>query len=215
MPLTYSFNSNTITRLRSQQLARGTVLDLGCADGAAAQQLREICADRLIGVELDRTAALSAAKLYDKVYSGNVQNILPQLADECFSLIICSDLLEHVYDPLLVLHECHRLIAPHGRLFISTSNLSNVGNLLRIFVTGEFDYMGDYSHIRLMTPRMVGNLVQQAGFCVESCFYDVPTSTRVLTRTAAAALSFIARPHVNIRSFLSTNTVMLCSVTGK
>jgi predicted TPR repeat methyltransferase len=212
--LKYSFNSSTIARLRDQDLARGAVLDLGCADGGAADQLRGICADHLVGIELDRENSSLAQTKYDTVYCGDVGDVLKQLPDHTFSLIVCSDILEHLFDPLGVLNECRRVIAASGKLFISTSNLSNVGNLLRIFVTGKFDYMGDYSHIRLMTPGVLLDLVERSGFEVNIRFYDIPEATRHTTRMAAYGLSLLTRPRVSSISLLSTNTVVICDPSG-
>ena len=50
---------------------------------------------------------------------------MPQ-PDETFDLVVHSDTLEHVPDPVRGLAECRRVLKPHGLLILETPNPENI-----------------------------------------------------------------------------------------
>src|SRR4051794_17796967 len=76
----------------------GSVLDVGCGEGANAEALRARGATRLAGLELDEQFATRAAERYDEVLNAAVEDDFPWDAAS-FDTVLCYDILEHLYDP--------------------------------------------------------------------------------------------------------------------
>lgn len=95
---------------RRAALAPGTVLDVGCGDGALLSELRDRgFGERLAGVEITPAALTLAAQRAEidavELYDGRR---LP-FADRSFQLGILSHVLEHVHEPAALLAETARV----------------------------------------------------------------------------------------------------------
>ena len=51
----------------------------------------------------------------------NFSPLLP-FEDKTFDVVICKDILEHILEPLLVLHEVYRILKDSGYVIISVPN---------------------------------------------------------------------------------------------
>ncbi len=103
----------------------GRVLDAGCGGGGMPVSLAEESAlvvgidpaERFqkAGVELGRERSLANLRfvLADGMY-------LP-FADASFDLVLSHAVIEHVADAALYLRECARVLAPGGRIYLSTA----------------------------------------------------------------------------------------------
>jgi SAM-dependent methyltransferase len=87
-------------------------LDIGCGFGGYTTALQE-AGSRAVGLDLDsvRISGLSA-----KV-TGDAQ--LTPFPAKCFSLVVCSSLIEHIPEPLQLLREIDRILTPGGYLYLS------------------------------------------------------------------------------------------------
>jgi ubiquinone/menaquinone biosynthesis C-methylase UbiE len=67
-------------------------------------------------------AALQSDQLRDGAY-GRIDYVCDATAipaaDGCFDAILCTEMLEHVPDPVAVIRECSRLLRPNGRLMLT------------------------------------------------------------------------------------------------
>ena len=77
------------------------------------------------------------------------------LADGCLDAILCTEVFEHVTDPMAVLREFARLLKPGGRVFLSAPLLSSLH-------MEPFHYYGGFTHYwyRHWLPK--------SGFAVDS-----------------------------------------------
>jgi ubiquinone/menaquinone biosynthesis C-methylase UbiE len=94
--------------------------------------------------------------------------------DECFDLILCSEVIEHITDSRRALAEMRRLLSPSGVLIISTpqrySPLEICSKLA--FLPGIIDVVRwiykepilKTGHINLMTKQILGDQLEQARF---------------------------------------------------
>ena len=96
--------------------------------------------------------------------------------DGRFSTVLCCELLEHLYDdPMHMMAELNRILAPGGRLVLSTPNICSlraVGAILLGYHPGFFpqyiqpDDQGQVAprHAREYAPRDIHALFEAAGF---------------------------------------------------
>lgn len=97
------------------------VLDIACGEGYGAAALQKAGAASVIGVDISEEACLHAQEKYGiETRPGSAEQI--PLVDKSVDLIVSFETIEHVSNPLRFLDECARVLAPEGRLLISTPN---------------------------------------------------------------------------------------------
>ncbi len=98
------------------------VLDLGCGTGIVTRVLRERLggAARVIGLDANPQMIAKARQLTPEVdwHEGNAM-ALP-FPDASFDLVLCQEMLQFANDRAAALREVLRVLAPGGRLLIST-----------------------------------------------------------------------------------------------
>ncbi len=98
------------------------ILDLGCGTGIVARIVRERLggAAHLTGVDTSAPMIAVAKSLLPEavLIEGNAM-ALP-FADCSFDLILCQQMLQFVPDRVLALREARRVLAPGGRIMLST-----------------------------------------------------------------------------------------------
>lgn len=184
-----SAKSDTYYELsRSETLAHlprpvGRVLDVGCAGGGAAAQLREAGATWITGIEMLPEPAAIAAQIYEEVLVGDALAQLPS-ASGPFDTILCYDVLEHIYDPLALILALRGVSAPHGRLHVSVPNASHVSLLRDLIFRGTFGYQPaghrDATHVRWFTRRDIVALIGEGGWRVDTVAHSQLHKSRFL-----------------------------------
>lgn len=133
------------------------ILDLGCATGLLGRKLNELKKSaELVGVEIFKDAADEAAKHYDKVYCGDIED-LPLSYEEHFDFVICGDILEHLRDPRATLVKIHRWLKHDGIILVSIPNIRYWRILSDLILCDEFEYKDagilDITHLRFYTKK--------------------------------------------------------------
>lgn len=145
-----------------------TLLDVGAADGLLS---RRFTAQgwRVTGVECDPIAAQAGAKWCERMVVANLDRDTLQL-ETLYDAIVYGDVLEHLADPLRVLSDMNRFLAPDGAVVISVPNVAHFVIRLSLLV-GKFEYLDrgilDHTHLRFFTERSLRALVNDAGLAVE------------------------------------------------
>jgi SAM-dependent methyltransferase len=101
-------------------------LDVGCFDGKLLDELREATDWKSFGVEPNAKAVDAARAKGHEVWHGGAEDAaLAAPQDVQFELIFLGQTIEHVQDAPTVLRRLSTLLAPGGRLVLSTPNLDS------------------------------------------------------------------------------------------
>lgn len=137
------------------------LLDIGANFG---HFLREAASRyRVIGIEPSPIAVSWACrKLGVPIEVGSIHDTRPDLEGR-FDAITMFDVIEHVADPRGALERARRLLAPHGRLFVTTPDAASLA--ARVF--GKRWYHYDLvQHVSLFNRRNLSRLLEEVGFTV-------------------------------------------------
>jgi len=108
-------------RFAARFVAGQRVLDIACGEGYGTAALQQSGAAGVIGVDVSAEACGHAARRYGiEARLGDAQNI--PLTNGSVDLVVSFETIEHVSHPEKFLDECVRVLAPGGRLIISTPN---------------------------------------------------------------------------------------------
>lgn len=103
------------------------VLDIGCGVGFLTRQYARLARGWVMGVDLS-TKSINEAK--NKAVEEGLDNLEFAVMDaeelnfknDAFDCIICSEVIEHLPDPLKALKEINRVAKPQGQIVITTPN---------------------------------------------------------------------------------------------
>lgn len=103
------------------------VLDIACGEGYGAAALLKSGASNLTGVDISAEACEHAAQRYGiTTKTGDAKKI--PLGDKSVDIVVSFETIEHVDQPDRFLDECVRVLAPGGKLIISTPNVDSRDN---------------------------------------------------------------------------------------
>lgn len=126
------------------------VLDLGCGSGSCGQWMPS-APMRVFGLDVS-ARALDKAKRWERVALVDLDREVIPFRDGSFDAVLAKDILEHLQRPWKTVAEIGRVLAPGGRLLISTP-------LAKPWVVWD-----DYTHVRGFTRRALRQMVEDNGF---------------------------------------------------
>ncbi len=137
----------------------GRLLDFGCGGGSYLRCMHSL-GWQVTGLDL---SAVAVERVRSDLGLHALVGTLPHplLGPASFDVITMWHSLEHVHDPLTVLREARRLLAPGGRLLVAAPNLDSLP--FRWF--GPAWYALDLPrHLTHFTPRTLDLMLRRAGF---------------------------------------------------
>ncbi len=139
---------------RSYVAAGDRVLDYGCGMGALLAETVSHCGAAGVGYDVSETAIRLARKLYPEVDWREGSAPLPE-PDGSFSVVLCSEVIEHVFDTDEMFTEFARLLRPGGKLLLTTPYHGWLKDAALLFSGGmERHYHNPYGeHIRYYSRR--------------------------------------------------------------
>ncbi len=156
----YWFRRHEVVYLDLVEACRGRiVVDAGFGEGYGAALLADVAAG-VIGVDYDLSATAHVARRYPAVQATRGNLAALPLADGAVGAVVNLQVIEHLWDQDQFLRECHRVLAPGGRLHISTPN--------RITFSPGRDTPLNPFHTRELNAAELTALLTDAGFTVES-----------------------------------------------
>lgn len=158
---------NNLNMLVADQVScNKKILDVGCSEGALGKFLRREKSAKVVGIDISKEAIKAARNNLDDAFVIDIECEQLPFRKNKFDIIICADVLEHLYDPLAVLRKLKHCLIKDGIFILSIPNVAYIGLRVKLLL-GNFDYQEagimDSSHIRFFTKRAVDELVCKAG----------------------------------------------------
>ena len=155
-------------------LAGKSVLDVACGGGILSESMAALQAE-VTGIDAGR-APLQVAKLHLKESGLQVDYRLATaeaFAEEhadCFDVVTCLELLEHVPDPASIVAACRRMVKPGGDVFFATLN-RNPKSFLFAIIGAEYILKlvrrGTHSYRKFVKPSELDAWGRQAGLTLQ------------------------------------------------
>lgn len=144
-----------------KQFDRGmSILEVGCSGGPLIRLLQRKGFTKVVGIDINECSVQYSRSFGDADIS---------VADGCatgfddgqFDIVIASDVLEHIDEPLRGLHEWLRILKPKGRAIVFVPAFQ--------FLWSRHDSVN--RHYQRYTKQEIINLLEQAGFSIERATY--------------------------------------------
>lgn len=140
-------------------LRPGRLLDIGCSCGYF-MELAQAAGYAVQGLEFSRAAIAAAADtVRPNIHCARVEELAD--AGERFDLITAFDIIEHLNDPLALLSQARRLLAPKARLVISTPD---AGHWLRPIMGSRWPMLQPMQHVSLFSGPALKLALASTGF---------------------------------------------------
>lgn len=155
-----------------------SILDIGCGSGIFAKEMLDQ-GYAVKGIDFAETAVKRALQRGVNAVVGDLDQGIAE-PDESYDVVVASDIMEHVYDPMFVLQETYRVLKPGGYTIVNIPNL--VTPMVRLwtlfgysyqepvyrryhiykhhtfFTLGLAKYMLEYANLKMIDHRRVTNL---------------------------------------------------------
>lgn len=144
------------------------ILDIGCGIGAFGRYLKKTLECYIVGMDIDRDAALTAKHFYDDIIIADVEKMPIVESTGFFNVVVMADVLEHLRRPDTLLYNLRQCI----RFSYVIASLPNIGRLeVRVrLLLGKFEYQEvgilDKTHLRFFTLKSVKELFIKSGYRV-------------------------------------------------
>ena len=162
----------TLSPLKRNLLARFVapntcVLDVGCGDGGHYGRLLAAMASEYHGLDVSEIAVEAAKRSGILAQQHDLQSPFPY-TDDSFDLVLCIEVLEHVFEPARALLEMGRVLRPGGHILLSVPNVAHISNRIRMLLGGfspggtpETSAKRPWAdpHIRFFTARSLATFV--------------------------------------------------------
>jgi 2-polyprenyl-3-methyl-5-hydroxy-6-metoxy-1,4-benzoquinol methylase len=134
---------------------KGSVLDIGCADGLLLSMLPSSL--EKFGIDISEKACILARKKGIHVRCASLESAKFQNG---FDLIIALDILEHTVNPRDAMKTIGGMLNPGGYVILETGNASSL--TAKIFKS-DWYYTAFYGHLCVLTPKMLTVIANEAG----------------------------------------------------
>ena len=136
------------------------VLEIGCSYGTFRKNLEQ--PNEYWGIEPNPAVAQEAGQYLDKVLTGLFEEVLDQLPDSYFDLVICNDVIEHMADPDWFLELIKSKMTANASLVGSIPNVRHISNLKALLIQKDWQYEDagilDRTHLKFFTQKSLKHL---------------------------------------------------------
>ena len=154
------------------------ILDVGCGYGLLSKKLKKTFPKLdFYGIEHSKEASRSSQKIL-KLLQCNIEDIAlikRKLKTQKFDVIIFSDVLEHLYDPVDIIKSYQSFLKQDGTIVVTVPNIANIFSRLALLF-GHFNYnetgVMDKTHIRFFNKQNLKQLAKESNLQIVAQKYD-------------------------------------------
>ncbi|HXL01706.1 MAG TPA: methyltransferase domain-containing protein, partial [Candidatus Atribacteria bacterium] len=143
------------------------ILDIGCGAGELGKALKERQDCEVTGIEIVPEVADKAREKLDKVIVGDIEEIIDDLPENYYDVVIFADVLEHLKNPWKILSQIKTRINAQGIVIISVPNVRH-WSVIKDLLEGRWDYQEagilDKTHLRFFTKKTILDMLDKTGF---------------------------------------------------
>lgn len=172
---------------RTPDVAVRSMLDIGCGYGFTVAYAAHVLGWEAIGVDPGHAARRGAAELGVDIRAGEFT--ATSEFGRTFDLVVASEVIEHVQSPLELLESARRLLAPGGRLVLTTPDAACV-TPHRARAAEQAVEVGP--HLSLLSASALADLLREAGFA--SALVTVDGDSLVAVAAAESGVDLSVEP---------------------
>ncbi len=144
------------------------LLDIGCGSGTMGARVKQRQDCEIVGVTFSAEEATIAERALDRVLIQDL-NHFDASGLQDFDCVVCSHVLEHLYEPQQLLKQLHEVMSDGATLIVALPNVLN-WRQRALFLRGRFRYtqggLMDSTHFRFFDWQTAAQLVEKAGFII-------------------------------------------------
>jgi len=190
---------NPLSLIISRVAKNSTILEFGPANGRMTKYLKEVLGCTVYAVELDEESAKDATEFCKEILVGDIEKFqwLKKYQDIEFDYIIFADVLEHLYNPEMVLTKAKALLKDEGSILMSLPNIAHNAIIMDL-INDKFTYrkrgLLDLTHVRFFTKNTLEELILNCGLEIafETATYAEPQDTEFKTNYADFNASIVS-----------------------
>lgn len=129
-------NDKRIEIVTSLLPAEGSLLEIGVWHGKNTASFKQRFKGKVYGMDLTLEIMKNAIPLLEEAKACDVGKDVFPWADASFDVVVCTEVIEHIFDTDHLLAEIYRVLKPGGSLVISTPNLASLTNRILLGVGG-------------------------------------------------------------------------------
>lgn len=122
--------SKKLVEVISNLSNRSTLADVGCFDGSFFSAYESCGVLQIDGYDILPSALDSARLVYphSKIVAWDFEVEKAPVHDSTYDVIVCADVIEHLFDPNNLVSECFRILKEGGMCIFLTPNLASLWN---------------------------------------------------------------------------------------
>lgn len=155
-PLSLYFDAKS-RHIFSANRQPGKLLDIGCGNGEFLRFANRFGWD-VVGIDFDEKAVAEAKSSGFDIRHGGIDIIG---SEERFDFITLSHVIEHVYDPVELIHSCFSLLNDGGVLWLETPNIESMGY---VYYRSCWRGLEPPRHVTLFNQASLYEIIESSGF---------------------------------------------------
>jgi SAM-dependent methyltransferase len=140
------------------------IIEVGCGDASFTRDLAQ-CSTNVTAIDICASQIEENSRAYPRIrfVQHDVAEAFP-FPDDAFEVVWCSEVLEHLFDPVFAVREMHRILRPGGRLLVTVPYHGRFKDVLIALFKWDKHFSPTNPHIRFYTRGTLGRMVSDAGF---------------------------------------------------
>ena len=169
MSHTFNYIFPGVVRWLKEANAR-SVLDLGCGNGAFANELAK-AGFEVTGIDASESGIAFASKSYRTVQflHADLRNPLPEGFRRSYDAVLAIEVIEHLLQPRVLFERAHEALRARGLFIVSTPYHGYLKNLA-LALTNHFDAhwhpLRDFGHVKFFSEATIRQLFDEQQFSV-------------------------------------------------